>query len=77
MRKRSVSSDPFGRFFFFLLLFLLAVLVAVQAALTVPSWRAKLSALEAMEGVRLEGFAADDRVNSSKNLTQRVTDHSP
>lgn len=58
--KRHGSSDPFGRFFFFFLLLLLAVLVTFQAALTVPSWRVRLNRLEAMEGVRLEGFSADD-----------------
>ncbi|NLG85082.1 MAG: hypothetical protein GX493_10855 [Firmicutes bacterium] len=60
MRKRPPSSDPFGRFFFFFLLFLLAFLVAVQAALTVPSWRLKLNAIEVLEGVRLKGFVVDD-----------------
>ena len=60
MMGKKFSSDPVGRFFFGFLLFLLAVLVLLQVALTVPSWRVRLNPLEAMEGTPIKGFSADD-----------------
>ena len=60
MKKRPVSRDLFDRFLFFFLVFLLAVLVAAQIGLAIPSFRPKLSRVEALEGVRLRGWPPED-----------------
>ncbi len=53
MRRHEGRSDLVGGIVSFLLLVLLALLVAAQIGLALPSWRPRLSLLDSLEGVPL------------------------
>ena len=52
------DTDPLGKIVAVTLLLLLTCIMAVQFALTIPSWRLRLSRIDLLEGVRLEDASA-------------------
>lgn len=53
MRRRESRPDLVGGILSFLLLVLLALMVAAQIGLALPSWRPRLSLIDSLEGVPL------------------------